>query len=103
VALLAVGGFARQAGEKAGIGPYRRANLLDMTVCIWPFLVPYCIPTVLAASTTSAGLAAGLPSLSPLQIGLVNFRSWSLLAITLFAIATGYGRTDERRQEGDSS
>jgi len=94
VALLAVGGFARQAGEQAGLGRYRRANLLDMTVCIWPFLVPYCIPTVLAASTTSAGLAAGLPSLSPLQIGLANFHSWALLAMTLLAIGTGYGRTD---------
>lgn len=95
VALLAVGGFARQAGEKAGIGRYRRANLLDMTVCIWPFLVPYCIPTVLAASTTSAGLAVGLPSLSPLQIGLANFHSWALLGMTIFAIATGYGRSEK--------
>jgi len=93
VALLAVGGFARQAGEKAGIGRYRRANLLDMTVCIWPFLVPYCIPTVLAASTTSAGLAVGLPTLSPLQIGLANFHSWALLGMTIFAIWTGYGRS----------
>ena len=29
-----------------------------------------------------------------LQIGLVNFHSWALLAMTLLAIATGYGRTD---------
>ena len=93
VALLAIGGFARQAGENAGIGRYRRANLLDMTVCTWPFLVPYCIPTVLAASTTSAGLAVGLPILSPLQIGLANFHSWALLGMTVIAIATGYGRT----------
>jgi Na+/H+ antiporter NhaC len=95
VALLAVGGFARQAGERAGIGRYRRANLLDMTVCTWPFLVPYCIPTVLAASTTSAGLTAGLPMLSPLEIGMANFHSWALLGMTLLAIATGYGRTEE--------
>ena len=95
VALLAVGAFARRAGEKAVISRYRRANLLDMTVCTWPFLVPYCIPTVLAASTTSAGLAVGLPALSPLQIGLANFHSWALLAMTLFAIATGYGRSSE--------
>jgi len=95
VALLAVGGFARQAGERAGIGRYRRANLLDMTVCTWPFLVPYCIPTVLAASTTSAGLAVGLPSLSPLQIGMANFHSWALLGMTMFAIATGYGRAED--------
>ena len=66
-----------------------------MTVCIWPFLVPYCIPTVLAASTTSTGLAVGLPGLSPLQIGLANFHSWALLGMTLFAIWTGYGRTED--------
>ncbi len=95
VALLTVGGFARQAGERAGIDRYRRANLLDMTVCTWPFLVPYCIPTVLAASTTSVGLAVGLPILSPLQVGLANFHSWALLAMTLFAIATGYGRSSK--------
>jgi Na+/H+ antiporter NhaC len=94
VALLAVGGFAQRAGLKFGIGPYRRANILDMTVCTYPFIVGYCIPTVLAASMTASGAAAGLPHLSPLQIGLVNFHSWALLAMTLFAIATGYGRTD---------
>ena len=94
VALLAVGGFAQRAGLKFGIGPYRRANILDMTVCTYPFIVGYCIPTVLAASMTSVGASVGLPHLSPLQIGLVNFHSWALLAMTLFAIATGYGRTD---------
>ena len=93
VALLAVGGFAQRAGAKFGIGPYRRANILDMTVCTYPFIVGYCIPTVLAASMTSAGASVGLPHLSPLQIGLVNFHSWALLAMTLFAIVTGYGRT----------
>ncbi len=94
VALLAVGGFAQRAGENFGIGPYRRANILDMTVCTYPFIVGYCIPTVLAASTTAAGAATGLPHLSPLQIGLVNFHSWALLAMTLLAIVTGYGRAD---------
>ena len=94
VALLAVGGFASRAGERLGVGPYRRANILDMTVCTYPFILGYCIPTVLAASTTAAGEAAGLPHLSPLTIGLVNFHSWALLAMTLIAILTGYGRRD---------
>jgi len=94
VALLTVGGFARRAGERVGIDAYRRANLLDMTVCTYPFIVGYCIPTVLAASMTSTGRDTGLPHLSPLEIGLVNFHSWALLAITLIAIATGYGRKD---------
>lgn len=94
VALLAVGGFASRAGERLEIGPYRRANILDMTVCTYPFILGYCIPTVLAASTTTSGEAAGLPHLSPLTIGLVNFHSWALLTMTLIAILTGYGRRD---------
>ena len=93
VALLTVGGYAKQIGERFGLKMYRRANILDLTVCIYPFIVPYCIPTVLASSTTSSGIAAGLPHLSPLQIGLVNFHSWALLLVTLFAIVTGYGRS----------
>jgi Na+/H+ antiporter NhaC len=92
VALLSVGSFARRVGEHFGLSPERRANLLDVTVCTYPFLLPYCIPTILAASLTSAGGAVGLPRLSAWTIGLVNFHSWGLLAVLLFAIATGWGR-----------
>ena len=92
VAILTVGRFSREAGERCGIGPYRRANLLDLTVCIYPFIVPYCIPTVLAASTTVSGAAVGLPRLSPLVVGLANFHSWGLLVVTVVAIWSGWGR-----------
>ncbi len=74
---------------------YRRANLLDLTVCIYPFILPYCIPTVLASSMTTSGAEVGLPHLAPLQIGLVNFHSWALLLVTVVAIATGFGRSDD--------
>jgi hypothetical protein len=50
---------------------------------------------VLASSVTSSGEAAGLPHLAPLQIGLVNFHSWALLLVTVLAIATGFGRSDD--------
>lgn len=94
VALLTVGGYARRIGERFGLGKYRRANLLDLTVCIYPFILPYCIPTVLASSTTSSGAAVGLPHLAPLQIGLANFHSWALLLVTLLVIVTGFGRSE---------
>ena len=100
VALLTVGSYAKRIGERFGLDRYRRANILDLTVCIYPFIVPYCIPTVLASSTTSSGLAAGLPHLAPLQIGLVNFHSWALLLVTVLAIATGYGRSAEESSAG---
>ncbi len=53
VALLTVGGYAKRIGERFGLGMYRRANILDLTVCIYPFILPYCIPTVLASSMTT--------------------------------------------------
>jgi Na+/H+ antiporter NhaC len=92
VALLAVGPLARRTGERFGIDPYRRANLLDITVCTYPFLLPYCIPTLLAASLTAGGEAAGMPRLSPWAVGLHNAHSWALLAAVLVAIGTGWGR-----------
>jgi Na+/H+ antiporter NhaC len=92
VAILTVGDFSRKVGERFGIDAYRRANLLDVTVCTWPFLLPWFIPTILAASTTAAGAEAGLPRLPVATVGLWNFHSWALLAVVLLAIATGYGR-----------
>jgi Na+/H+ antiporter NhaC len=92
VAILTVGDFTRQTGEAFGIHPYRRANLLDVTACTFPFLLPYCIPPILAASTTAAGTSFGLPRISPLAVGMANFYSWGFLLILIFAIVSGYGR-----------
>jgi Na+/H+ antiporter NhaC len=92
VAILAVGGLTREAGASFGLGRYRRANLLDVTVCTWPFLFPFFIPTILAASLT-AGFE-GVPRLSPWAAGLHNVHSWALLVVILVAIRTGWGRRD---------
>ncbi|MDA8017541.1 MAG: hypothetical protein MPN21_08845 [Thermoanaerobaculia bacterium] len=92
VALLAVGRSVRETGRRFGISPERRANILDVTVCTYPFLLPYCIPTVFAASTTSSGSDFGMPVLSALPVGLANFHSWALLLVILVAVLTGWGR-----------
>jgi Na+/H+ antiporter NhaC len=97
VSMLAVGEVARRGGEAAGLSPYRRANLLDMTVCTWPFLLPYCLPTILAAGTSAAGAPFGLPRVTPLQAGLYNTYSWALLLAVVLAITTGFGRGERRR------
>jgi Na+/H+ antiporter NhaC len=89
VAILTVGPFAKRWGESFDLSPYRRANLLDVTSCTFPFLVPYCIPTVLAASLT-AGLE-GAPALSAAGIGLHNTHSWALLVVIILAVVTGWG------------
>ncbi|HKJ01835.1 MAG TPA: Na+/H+ antiporter NhaC family protein, partial [Longimicrobiales bacterium] len=92
VAILAVGPLTREAGASFGLGPYRRANLLDVTVCTYPFLLPFFIPTILASALT-AGFD-GAPRLSPWSAGLHNVHSWALLTVILLAIVMGWGRED---------
>ena len=92
VAILTVGRFTRDAGSRAGLGPYRRANLLDVTACTWPFLLPFFIPTILAASVTASGAGFGMPRVSALSAGAANAYSWGLLVMLVWAVASGMGR-----------
>ena len=92
VAMLTVGDFAKETGERMGLSPYRRANLLDMTVCTYPFALPYFIPTILAASATSSGAGFGMPKLSPWTVGIHNAYSLILFVVVIAAMVTGYGR-----------
>jgi Na+/H+ antiporter NhaC len=92
VAMLTVANFTREIGGRYGIPPYRRANLLALTVSSHPFILPYFIPVILAASMSASGTEFAMPRLSPYVIGLRNFHSWMLLAMVLFAVFTGYGR-----------
>jgi Na+/H+ antiporter NhaC len=97
VAILVTGDFARSVGERFGIDRYRRSNLLDVTVCTYPFLLPYFIPTILIASTTQGAEAFGMPRLSALTAGMWNFYAWGLLTMLIAAIVTGWGREPDVR------
>jgi Na+/H+ antiporter NhaC len=94
VAMLTVGDFAKETGERMGLSAYRRANLLDMTVCTYPFALPYFIPTILAASATASGADFGMPKLSPWTVGIHNAYSLILFVVVMVAMVTGYGRTE---------
>ena len=74
------------------INKYRRANLMGLVVCTFPFILPYFIPVILMSNATLAGADFNIPAISPLEVGLHNFFSWSLMLVTLFAVITGYGR-----------
>ena len=82
----------RELGSRVGLSAYRRANLLDMTVCTWPFILPYFLPTILASSATASGAAFGMPRLSPLAISLANTYAWALVLTVPLVIVTGFGR-----------
>jgi Na+/H+ antiporter NhaC len=100
VAMLAVGPWVRVLGARTGLHAYRRANLLDLTVCTWPFLLPWFLPTILSAGASAAGEGFGMPRLSPLTVGLHNVYAWVLLLAVPLAIVTGYGRRWERTDDG---
>ncbi len=93
IAMLAVGPVVQRVGGAAGVTAYRRANLLDLTVCTWPFLLPWFLPTILAASVTGRW---GLPPVTPGAAGLHNTYAWALVGMVGMAILTGYGRGRER-------
>jgi Na+/H+ antiporter NhaC len=92
VAILAVGPFAKQTGERFALSRYRRANLLDLSVCTWPFLLPWFLPTILAASASIGGEAYGMPPQTALTIGIHNTYAWALIGAVVLAVTTGYGR-----------
>lgn len=95
VAVLVTGPFAKETGARFGLSRYRRANLLDLTVCTWPFLFPWFLPPILAASTTKAAESFGMPALAPATIGLHNTYAWALVVVVAVAVITGYGRESE--------
>jgi hypothetical protein len=89
--------LAKRLGSAVGLSAYRRANLLDVTACTFPFLLPYFIPPILAGSATSGGEAFGMPRVSPFDAGMANVYSWTLLVVVIAAMMTGYGRREGAR------
>jgi len=92
VAILMVAEFANSTGKKMGVLPQRRANILSLVVCVFPFLLPYFIPVILMANTTNAGAELGIPTVSPLETGLHNFVAWGLLGMAILVVGFGFGR-----------
>jgi len=92
VAILMIAEFSNTTGEKMGIAPQRRANILSLIVCTFPFLLPYFIPVILMANTTQSGQDFGIPTVSPLEVGLYNFVAWGLFLIALSTVFLGFGR-----------
>lgn len=92
VAILMVADFANKTGQQQGLSSIRRANILSMVVCVFPFLLPYFIPVILMANTTNSGAEFGIATVSPLAAGLHNFVAWGLLLMLLVTLFTGYGR-----------
>ncbi|MEL6255549.1 MAG: Na+/H+ antiporter NhaC family protein [Bacteroidota bacterium] len=92
VAILMLADFSKESGEKLGIGSIRRANILSMVVCVFPFLLPYFIPVILMANTSNSGQDFGIPSVNALETGFHNFLAWGLLGMVMILVLFGWGR-----------
>lgn len=93
-AILTVAEFVNRTGEKLGIQAVRRANLLSLVGCTFPFILPYFIPVILMANTTHAGQDHGIAPVTPLEAGLYNFVSWALLVVLVVSLLK-HGRNQE--------
>ena len=92
VAILMVSDFTKKTGGQLGISKIRRANLLSLIACVFPFVLPYFIPVILMANMTGTGKEYDIPQVGPLEVGLFNFMSWGLLTIALVTLLFGWGR-----------
>lgn len=103
VAILMVSEFVSTTGKKIGIRPIRRANILSLVVCVFPFLLPYFIPVILMANTTNSGAEFGIPAVNPFAVGMHNFVAWGLLLMTILTLVFGYGRKRDMEVSSEES
>ena len=101
VAILMVTDFTKKTGERLGVSKIRRANLLSLIACIFPFVLPYFIPVILMANMTNTGQEYDIPPVSPLDVGLYNFMSWGLLLMTLITLVFGWGKAKKIKENNE--
>ncbi|MFV0425689.1 MAG: Na+/H+ antiporter NhaC family protein [Beutenbergiaceae bacterium] len=92
-AMVMVGPYVRRVGFKAGLAPWRRANLLDgastTLVAFLPYSVAILIPYSIVLDTV---LEAGYENFSPVTLMFSVIYCWILLAVIIFAAASGWRR-----------
>ena len=83
IAIVTVGPIARKISERFGIDPRRSASLLDIFSCVVQGIIPYGAQML---------MAAGLASVSPLEIVRYLYYPYALGAVALWAIVFRYPR-----------
>ena len=83
IAIVTVGPIARKISERFGIDPRRSTSLLDIFSCVVQGIIPYGAQML---------MAAGLASVSPLEIVRYLYYPYALGAVALLAIVFRYPR-----------
>lgn len=77
VAIITVGGIARDVSERYGIDPRKSASLLDSASCVVQCLIPYGAQTLLATSLAGISPASPFPYL---------YYPWALTVMIILSI-----------------
>ncbi len=87
VAIITVGGLAKDISDKFGVDPRKSASLLDSASCVVQCLIPYGAQTLLATSLAGISPAAPFPYLYyPWALGL------SLILSIIFLFPRRYSK-----------
>jgi Na+/H+ antiporter NhaC len=102
-ALLLVGpSLVKPLGKKWGLAPSRRANLMDCAVCTLFFTLPWHIAVAAwYGAVYNTAQQYGIPA-PPISTALCNPYSWTLLAVLIFSIMTGWNRKMVQPGEEDA-
>jgi Na+/H+ antiporter NhaC len=93
--MLMFGPVADKLGARAGLHPYRRANVMDGFTLGIGAVVPVASVFLLISSQLTRGYGEGVPELSALSIFTTSFYPLMLTAVMLVAVMTGWGRRFE--------
>ncbi len=97
--LLVGPSLVRPMGEKFKLAAARRANLMDCAVCTIFFILPWHIAVVAwYGALQSAAKAYGITA-PGISSALYNPYSWTLLAVLLFSVFTGWNRRFANAEE----
>lgn len=90
--LLVGPSLVKPIGEKFGLAPARRANLMDCAVCTIFFILPWHIAVaVWYSALVTASNTYGLTP-PPISAALINPYSWALFVVIIFSAITGWNR-----------
>ena len=98
VAIVAMGDLVKELGEKAGLDPYRRANLMDGFGSTLPAVIPVTSAFIFIALSCIQGLMdtySFVQEVSPVSLAGASLHCWFLFVALAVAVITGWGRKYE--------
>ncbi|MBD5317365.1 MAG: Na+/H+ antiporter NhaC family protein [Bacteroides sp.] len=90
VAIITVGGIAREISERFGVDPRKSASLLDSASCVVQCLIPYGAQTLIATGLAGISPAAPFPYL---------YYPWALAGMLALSIIFLFPRSLNHRKE----